>query len=369
MLLQSWTKTMLGKPGSYFSLPEALRVLHMLSRVVRSTHFFKGFTRKSALVISACKAVLYLSFVHRNKFAMAAAASASWSPKAHLAEDPRELSTLSNYEEASVTHIHLDWVVDFERKVIAGSATLNVRANMAGASKLVLDTDKLAIAKCEVAGVSAEFSLGELKAPFGRALTIPFPAPLAAVGQETQVTVTYSTTQEGDALQFLPPEATFGKVHPTMFSQCQSILARTLLPCQDTPGTRATYSAVVRVPKELSCIMSALPEGEPVIEGALKVFKVAQGVPIASYLIAIAVGNLQRAELGPRTSVICEPEILEAAKQEFLAVESYLAHYEDSVGPNLWGGRYDLFVQSGSAPFGGMENSSCTFVSPTRVTI
>ena len=39
--------------------------------------------------------------------------------------------------------------------------------------------------------------------------------------------------------------------------------------------------------------------------------------PIPSYLFAIEVGNLAFRELGPRTGVYAEPEIIEAAAWEF----------------------------------------------------
>ncbi|MBK7587597.1 MAG: hypothetical protein IPI22_04330 [Bacteroidetes bacterium] len=36
---------------------------------------------------------------------------------------------------------------------------------------------------------------------------------------------------------------------PYLFTQCESIHARSLLPCQDAPANRITYEAQVQVPK------------------------------------------------------------------------------------------------------------------------
>lgn len=45
--------------------------------------------------------------------------------------------------------------------------------------------------------------------------------------------------------------------------QCQAIHARSFVPCQDTPGAKMTYTAAVRVPADLTALMSAVPLEEP----------------------------------------------------------------------------------------------------------
>jgi hypothetical protein len=77
----------------------------------------------------------------------------------------------------------------------------------------------------------------------------------------TQVTVEYSTTADGAAAQWLEPSQTAGKQHPYLFTQCQAIHARSLLPCQDTPQAKVTYDARVTAPAQLTVLMSALGNG------------------------------------------------------------------------------------------------------------
>jgi hypothetical protein len=47
------------------------------------------------------------------------------------------------------------------------------------------------------------------------------------------------------------------------------------------------------------------------------VFRFKQAVPISSYLLALAVGNLVQRELGPISAVWSEPEMVEAGAYEF----------------------------------------------------
>ena len=46
------------------------------------------------------------------------------------------------------------------------------------------------------------------------------------------IRINYETTENCSAAQWLTPEQTVGKVHPYLFTQCQAIHARSLLPCQ-----------------------------------------------------------------------------------------------------------------------------------------
>ena len=88
--------------------------------------------------------------------------------------------------------------------------------------------------------------------------------------------------------------------------------------------------------------------------------------PVAPYLIAIAVGDLAFRELGPRTGVWTEPAMLDKAAAELADTEKMVAAAEALFGPYQWG-RYDMLVLPPSFPFGGMENPTLTFLTPTFI--
>ena len=108
-----------------------------------------------------------------------------------------------------------------------------------------------------------------------------------------QVRLDYATSPNSTALQWLPPMQTAGKTHPYLFSQCQAIHCRSMVPCQDTPAVKMPYSAEITAPADLTVLMSAVPQGDPQpASNGKRVHKFLQKIPIQSYLIAIAAGNI-----------------------------------------------------------------------------
>lgn len=69
-------------------------------------------------------------------------------------------------------------------------------------------------------------------------------------------------------------------------------------------------------------------------------------------------------DIGPRSSVWCEQEVLEAAAYEFADTEAFIACAEEIVTPYVWG-RYDILLLPASFPYGGMENPCLTFLTPS----
>jgi len=88
--------------------------------------------------------------------------------------------------------------------------------------------------------------------------------------------------------------------------------------------------------------------------------------PIPSYLIALAIGDLQFKAMGERTGVYAEPSMLDAAAAEFEDTESMLKVTEKTFGLYSWE-RYDLLILPPSFPFGGMENPRLSFITPTVI--
>lgn len=281
-----------------------------------------------------------------------------WASGATLARDAHSYSDPTAFR---TTHLSLDLRTDFERRELIGYVDLSLEQVDAAARELVLDTRDLSIEKVELRTASPQvlaFRIGERDPVLGAPLRIQLPA---ALERNFVVRVTYRTSPSASGLQWLEPEKTAGKQHPFLYSQSQTVHARSWIPLQDTPQIRMTYTARIRTPRALLAVMSAANDPHTARDGDYE-FHMPQ--PIPSYLLALGVGDFTFGAIGPRTGVYAEPALLAAARHEFADVERMLESCEKMFGPYQWG-RYDLLMLPPSYMWGGMENPRLTFLTPT----
>jgi leukotriene-A4 hydrolase len=263
--------------------------------------------------------------------------------------------------EARVTHVALDLKADFAARRMEGSATLDVEA-APGVDSIVLDDRDLEIRSvADGAGHPLAYTVGASDPLIGAPLTV-------RLGRARRIRIAYRSGPDAPALQWLTPAQTAGKRHPFLFSQGESIYNRSWIPTQDSPGIRQTWEARIVVPSGLVAVMSGerlTPKGEPVPGGG-RAFRFRMTHPVAPYLIALAAGDIAFRPLGPRTGVYAEPATLPAAARELSDTEKMVTAAEGLYGPYRWG-RYDVLVLPPSFPFGGMENPTLTFATPTII--
>ncbi len=318
----------------------------------------------SVLLLSACSEPISDNGDAQNKPAQVVEAPISDVPvtqnvnaAADKIKEGIDYHSFANPEQITLTHIALDLTVDFERRVLEGDATLTIKRNEVAADTLILDTRDLTINSVSSAGKAVPFTLKSADSFLGAALEITVPSDASSV------TVNYTTSPQASGLQWLTPEQTAGGTHPFLFSQAQAIHARSFIPLQDSPQVRVTYEAVLRTPKELLAVMSASNEPNAERDG---VYEFTMPQPVPSYLIALAVGDLQFKAMGERTGVYSEEKYLDAAAAEFEDTEAMLIETEKRYGPYGWE-RYDLLILPPSFPFGGMENPRLSFITPTVI--
>lgn len=263
----------------------------------------------------------------------------------------------SKPNQARVEHLNLQLNVDFENQVLSGYVLYDIKKSE-DAQSISFDTDELEIESVEDGkGNQLEYTLGEDDPILGSELKVSLAKDVE------KVNIKYRTSPNANALQWLNPRQTAMGEQPFLFTQSQAILARSWIPCQDSPGIRFTYEASITVPKGLMALMSAENPQEINPEGTYS-FTMPQAIP--SYLMALTVGQVEFMPIGERTGVYAEPVMLEKCHNEFSDMEKMLESAEDIYGPYAWG-RYDVIILPPSFPFGGMENPRLTFATPTII--
>jgi leukotriene-A4 hydrolase len=279
----------------------------------------------------------------------------------------------ANVTQFRVTHLDLDLKVHLNDKSIDGVVSLEIKRLDPRATQLVLDTKDLMILdvkqkSTDVLGateknqsiwVSRPFRLEKPDPILGSALVIELPP---SKGGTEHIKIDYETLPASAALQWLTPKQT-ARHKPFLYTENEPIGARSWIPLQDTPQVRATYKAHVHTDPGLLAVMSAENDPKAKHNGDYA-FVMPQAVP--SYLIALAVGDLEFKETGPRTGVYAEKSIIKEAAKEFADTELMIQANEKMFGPYRWS-RYDILIMPPSFPEGGMENPRLSFITPTSI--
>ncbi|KAG6878671.1 hypothetical protein C0992_007685 [Termitomyces sp. T32_za158] len=283
-------------------------------------------------------------------------------------------TTQSNYLQIATEDLAIDWVLDFDAQIISGSVTHH----------LLIKED----------GVKEVYDLKAKHEIMGSALHIALPSDLKA-GQHIDVTIDYKTTKECTALQWLdkaesaspsfsvnanPSMPVLLCLYKVIFIFCIHNYIYSFVSA-DTPSVKFTYSATVSsvFPVLLSAIRQSPSPTGPVHDGKVVgkdpvKYSYRQPVPIPSYLIAVASGNVHYRAF-PKyedkewtCGIWAEPELIDKAYWEFSEdTARFLAEEEKIVTPYKFG-VYDLLVLPPSFPYGGMENACLSFLTPTLLT-
>jgi leukotriene-A4 hydrolase len=298
----------------------------------------------------------------------------AWAVDNSRIEPGFDYHSYANVDQFRVSHFELDVRVVPDTKEIYGTVTLEVKRLDPRATQLILDTKGMTIigvsqkatdvlgatSKSETIRVSRPFHMDKPDPILGSALVIDLPPSRKPV---EVVRIEYETLPTASALQWLAPKQTAGRHKPFMYTQSEPIGTRSWIPLQDTPQVRATYRAMIHTDSGLFAVMSAANDPKAKHNGEY-VFVMPEAIP--SYLIALAVGDLDYAETGPRTGVYAEKSVVKAAAKEFADTEAMIAAGEKLFGPYRWG-RYDILVLPPSFPEGGQENPRLSFITPTVI--
>jgi aminopeptidase N len=252
----------------------------------------------------------------------------------------------SVFDDAQPRVRRLDWHarVDFGARVLDAEARLGIEGQ---GDWLDLDARDLTIERVsDEAGVRLDIELGAPRGFLGQRLRIARPPAV--------VRIRYRTSPGAIALHWS---------NQSVYSQCQPIYARSIVPLPDSPSSRIAWRASLTAPRALTALIAAEPR-ERVESGDEATSTYEMVKPIPPYLFAFAVGDYASRELSPRVRVWAAPARLDEAARALAGVEERLVAAERLFGPYPWA-RFDLLIAPPSFPHGGMENPGLAFLSPS----
>lgn len=288
--------------------------------------------------------------------------------KPHLPSYSPEIdpSTLSNYYNFNVENTILNLDILFDEKKLSGSIIFNLIC-LKNSNSIILDTSFLKIKNILINNKlidSINYKLNKRIEPLGSSLEINYNI---LENDKIDLKIEYETTENCTALQWLDPQQTDGKKLPYLFSQCEPIHARSFFPCFDTPSIKSTFDYYFNSP--YNTLTSGLLKSKKNCDKNLNnlIYNFEQKVPIPSYLVSIASGNIIDANIGPRSKVYSEPSFIKNCQNEFENdTENFIKTAENIVFPYEWKD-FDVLILPSSMPFGGMEHPNCTFATPTLI--
>lgn len=282
--------------------------------------------------------------------------------------------SFANVDEFRLTRLDLILEVDFTNRELDGVAVLELKRADPRSTELVLDTKGLRIRTVsELSGnflgatertkaiwVTRPFHLGKANSELGSPLYIDL-AP-SKEGTET-VKIEYETTDQASALKWRVPEKKDGKPRPFMYTSPGPIQARSWIPLQDTPKVRVTYKALVKTGDGFLAVMGGGNDPKVKRNGSYS-FMMPKAVP--TYLLSLAIGDLDFKETGPRSGVFAESSLAKPAAKQFADTEAMLAAAEQLLGHYPFA-RFDQLVMPLAFPIGQAGYPTVAYVSPSLI--
>ncbi|VDK18057.1 unnamed protein product [Anisakis simplex] len=280
-------------------------------------------------------------------------------------------ASCANHDQVQLEKLEIEWLVDFDNKVLEGETTQTFRVIKNNVTSINLDCRDITIESIDVNETPADYTRTpqyEGKNVFGDKLSIS--TAEHAPGSVIKVHIRFKTSSKAGAVQWISTEQTTDHIQPSAFTFCQPIGARSILPCMDTPIVKCPVYSKLSVPSTTIGLMAAIRVGEVEKDkprNGYDTYSYEQTIPIPSYLISFIVGVFECQDISDRIRVWAEPSMLAKAAYEFANSEESLKLAENLFGDFVWK-RSDMIVLPKSFPLGGMENPCLIFVNPTIIT-
>ena len=146
--------------------------------------------------------------------------------------------------------------LDFDKQVIKGFNILTLYSQKDFMYDIYLDVKGMDIQKVtDVTGTDLTWIVSKQNPNLGDALHIFLSNPINK-GKWIDIVVHFQTNDKQTATSWLTKEQTLGKEIPYMFTQCEAIHCRSVIPMMDTPAIKATYDVEVKTIRSVKTFIS-----------------------------------------------------------------------------------------------------------------
>ncbi|HVJ14568.1 MAG TPA: M1 family aminopeptidase [Polyangiaceae bacterium] len=272
--------------------------------------------------------------------------------------------TTRKYERSrpfTITHLFLDLALDFEKRSVHGTATLDFERRSREDARLELDARAFDVQAVELQDSKGRF--GAVAFDYdGEVLTV------SGLGERGKLRVRYSATPRR-GLYFLRPDDKVKDRPRQVWSQCQDEDARHWFPCLDKPHVKMTTELRVAVPHGYSALSNGelKSQEKPKAKGAPWVYHFALEKPHPSYLVTLVAGEFdvvedRPAKVGDQTIPVTyylPRGRKQDAKRSLGETPNMIELFSRLLGVDYPWERYSQVVVSDFI-FGGMENTTAT---------
>ncbi|KYN35576.1 Leukotriene A-4 hydrolase, partial [Trachymyrmex septentrionalis] len=288
---------------------------------------------------------------------------------------------------ARVLHIHLDLFVDFDETVLRGKAILLIDMKR-GYDEIVniyqLNEDKMYVTDYK-SGDHLEYSVTQNVDSVGSKFLIRIPqlykGPFTEYKYQYCITpykfnynciiqIEYETRKDSPALYWLRSDQTSDGTHPLLITNNTFIYARGILPCQDSPSVRFTFTAEISVPSNFnSVIICGRTSKQMIHDGDRHKFIFFEKFPVPSYAMIIMVGSLERIliyiNLKRTVNLWIEKKYIEQSTTAFINFRHIFNIAKEYCGPLYNCTEYNICVLPPNIPEIELQCLTTIFVSST----
>lgn len=243
-----------------------------------------------------------------------------------------ETFSYSKPNEAQVTHMCYTLDLNMNDRSILASNVLNVKKMHEGAEFVCLDVFDLEIISVRLCGdmtSHVDYCLTQHHPLYGQGLIISLPR-----AEQCRIIVKYKVSATTPGILWYSRDNGVFLIHSTFYYS----MARSVIPCQDTPQVKFSWSGEIMVSKPYLVLMAGILVDNQQMKGHQS-FRYEQNIPVCTYHMAFVIGQFQYKDISPISRVWYEPEtdLNETFMGHLHQTANILKQMEKIQGPYVWG--------------------------------